>query len=391
MCNSSSKPLSLRKMTLVLATTLLLSTPVWATNVLEDFNNDPGGFGESDTFFVSNGRYVFRGDGEANIAGYIAWMGGDNPGDKHPNPNHSNYFTDVEVSVDANLESGTSGDYGYGIFVCRQQNRLGGSDFVSFFTDGEARYSITAVTDGELERFVKWTRSALIVPGDSNTLSIVKNEQQLTFKINDMEVERLSLTGCTGGSVGVTSAHTLDVAFDNFTIDSWGEATTENQPPIIENTTVGPDLPVDSSYSNCGPNNDKPNCGTITILNAPFIEQGEVFDVKYSLKNFNKGTDFDIYVALQLPNGGMLFLQSTTGNFFDFPNFTPEVAPYLSNTRIPDLEGSVLFLDYIPLDIPTGTYRFYAVPVLAGQDVMNGFNWIGELQIAEVTVIPAGY
>lgn len=38
------------------------------------------------------------------------------------------------------------------------------------------------------------------------------------------------------------------------------------------------------------------------------------------------------------------------------------------------------------MSLPTGTYTFYAVPVLAGGNVMNGFEWVGELAKEDVTL-----
>ena len=36
--------------------------------------------------------------------------------------------------------------------------------------------------------------------------------------------------------------------------------------------------------------------------------------------------------------------------------------------------------------MPTGSYTFYAIPVLVGRDIMNGFNWIGKLAQGTVTL-----
>lgn len=118
------------------------------------------------------------------------------------------------------------------------------------------------------------------------------------------------------------------------------------------------------------------NLSGITIAGNSLKKSGESLDVSYCLKSFNSASKFDIYVAVQLPDGAMLFLQ--TAGFFGTPSFVALdakkiAAKYLENTLIPDKSGSVLSIAVLPLELPTGT--FYAIPVLAGKDVWNGFNW----------------
>lgn len=131
------------------------------------------------------------------------------------------------------------------------------------------------------------------------------------------------------------------------------------------------------------------NQSGITIAGNSLKKSGESLDVSYCLKSFNSASKFDIYVAVQLPDGAMLFLQ--TAGFFGTPSFVALdakkiAAKYLENTLIPDKSGSVLSIAVLPLELPTGTYTFYAIPVLAGKDVWNGFNWVGDLAKAEVTL-----
>lgn len=128
------------------------------------------------------------------------------------------------------------------------------------------------------------------------------------------------------------------------------------------------------------------NLSAMTISGASFKTPGESLQVDYCLKNYNSATKFDIYVAVQLPDGTFLFMQSA--GFFGTPSFVAydgKTAPvaYLSNTLIPDKSGTVLSISTIPMELPSGTYTFYAIPVYAGKDVFNGFNWIGSLQKAQ--------
>ncbi len=126
------------------------------------------------------------------------------------------------------------------------------------------------------------------------------------------------------------------------------------------------------------------NLSAITIPGDATKHLGDGLEVSYCLKNFNSATKFDIYVAVQLPDRNMMFLQAA--GFFQTPTFTGEVAPYLANTLIPDRSGKVLSIQVLPMTLPTGTYTFYAIPVLAGGSVMDGFQWIGNLAKQDVTI-----
>lgn len=126
------------------------------------------------------------------------------------------------------------------------------------------------------------------------------------------------------------------------------------------------------------------NLSGLTLSGASFKKPSDSLDVSYCLKNFNSASKFDIYIAVQVPDGTMLFLQAQ--GFFGTPSFSPKVVPYLANTLIPDKSGSVLNIPVLPMELGTGTYTFYAIPVLAGRDVMNGFNWIGQLAQTNFTL-----
>ncbi|MFA7240743.1 MAG: DUF1566 domain-containing protein [Sulfuricellaceae bacterium] len=126
------------------------------------------------------------------------------------------------------------------------------------------------------------------------------------------------------------------------------------------------------------------NHSDITIVGSTTKQLGETLEVNYCLKNFNSASKFDIYVAVQLPDNTMMYLQ--TSGFFQTPNFTTRVAPYLSNTLVPDKSGPVLST-VLPQTLPIGIYNFYAVSVLAGKDVNNSSNWIGSLNKKQVELI----
>ncbi len=207
----------LRLVTVVL---VVFSAPLFAVDVFEDFENGPGGFWEDEWFSVSDGDFVFRGDGGTNTTRLIVWNGGSNPGGWAPEPNNSNYFKDFNVSVNA-VWLGGANDSGYGLSVCNQKDRFGFPNSIRFLIDGagESWYTIERPHSEGTEILIHWKMSSLITPNASNHLSIAKQGNEFRFYINNTEVERLVINGYVGGSIGVEASKALDAAFDNFRIE----------------------------------------------------------------------------------------------------------------------------------------------------------------------------
>jgi len=199
---------------------IVFSTPLWATGVDETFDKGPGGFLEDESFSVSNGRFVFRGDRSTGSIGKI-WVGGTNPSGWNPNPNHSNYFKDFDVSMAVTWESGND-DAPYGLSVCIHKNSVGSPDSISFVIDGAGNngaYKIVRVQEGQSTTLVDWTASSHILPNEANKLSIFKLGNYFSFSINGNRVHRLTnLEGCAGGAIALESSKSVDVAFDNFRV-----------------------------------------------------------------------------------------------------------------------------------------------------------------------------
>jgi len=198
---------------------LILSAPLWAESVYEDFQNGSGGFRELSGFYVSDGRFLFNGNRESQ-ATYAEWAGGHNPGGWLPMPGHSNYFENFEISTDV-VWVGGSEDASYGLSVCNRQNMLETVDYVSFHIDGagnNAAYTIIASQNGEKRTLIDWTTAPAIQPNAINQISIFKMGKMLSFSINDVEITKLEIEGCVGGSVGVEASNFVDVAFDNFKV-----------------------------------------------------------------------------------------------------------------------------------------------------------------------------
>lgn len=131
------------------------------------------------------------------------------------------------------------------------------------------------------------------------------------------------------------------------------------------------------------------NTSEISVNGDPAKRFGDALDVRYRLCNFNKTVVFDLYIAVQLPDNILVFAQSA-GTLFGDPaltTFTSQIRPYLTNILLPDVSGSIFYLNALPTALPAGTYTFYAVPVLAGGNVANTSEWVGVPAIREFTLM----
>lgn len=132
-----------------------------------------------------------------------------------------------------------------------------------------------------------------------------------------------------------------------------------------------------------------PNLSAISVSAKATGKRIDSLEVGYCLKNYSAATRFDIYFAVMTPNNAMLFLQSPT--LFGVPSFTPydgktAPKPYVANTLIADSSGVVLKMLELPAELPNGAYTFYAIPVNAGKELFNGFNWVGALAQDAMTI-----
>ncbi len=132
-----------------------------------------------------------------------------------------------------------------------------------------------------------------------------------------------------------------------------------------------------------------PNLSAISVSVKATGKRIDSLEVGYCLKNYSAATRFDLYFAVMTPNNAMLFLQSPT--WFGVPSFTAydgktAPKPYVANTLIADNSGVVLKMLELPTELPNGTYTFYAIPVNAGKELFNGFNWVGALAQDAMTI-----
>lgn len=125
---------------------------------------------------------------------------------------------------------------------------------------------------------------------------------------------------------------------------------------------------------------------TMMIVEGSSVKKfGDPLEVTYCMGNFDPTLKYDIYLAVQMPDNSMIFLQSD--GLFGTPTFGGKLTPYISNMEIMDEYGPVLSIPSLPNALPTGTYTFLALSVPAGADVMNTANWLGQMAQSQVTLV----
>jgi hypothetical protein len=96
---------------------------------------------------------------------------------------------------------------------------------------------------------------------------------------------------------------------------------------------------------------------------------GQTMNVRLSLVNpLNVSVNVDVYVAVQLPGGQLLF----------FPGFGMTPAPFMTSLLLGPLFAVSDFpiLTYTFGSEPVGAYTWYAVLTPPGADPMNPANWL---------------
>ncbi len=122
-----------------------------------------------------------------------------------------------------------------------------------------------------------------------------------------------------------------------------------------------------------------------TIANTKMNYLGEMLNVRLSLKGFESQDYFDIYLVIQFPDEQLWFLESQ-GGLFQASTFNPLLTPYVKNTLISDVEGSVLAIQ-IPKTIHlVGPYAVYAVLVPSGANPFDPDQWTHQIAVDQVFV-----
>jgi len=338
--------------TIVLLFTLVFFTPLLlAADVFEDFDNGSAGFSTDEQFSLSNQRFVFKGNG-TNTTEFMEWNG------------DSNYFTDFNTSVDAIWLDG-SRYRGYGIRACTTENRFGNADYVKFLIEGtgdDHYFLIEAVIDGNYKELQQWTKSSLIKENEYNKLSIVKLANEFRFYINDIEVKRLEIEACAGGSIGVEASNLVNVAFDNFKIKdlSNSEETPETTPT----------------------NDDEESVAELNFIDyQPLYQVGEMLKLNLQANIItNRNQRVDLWVSLQMPNGSLLYMTPKITELF-----SRKPQPFIKSIERIDETYRILQLQ-VPNNIG-GNYTLSAVFIKEGKNFVTGGPAVIKSNVAIANIV----
>jgi len=90
----------------------------------------------------------------------------------------------------------------------------------------------------------------------------------------------------------------------------------------------------------------------------------------------SNSSNADIYMALQLPDAKLLFLEAK-GMFTDV-NFTDKPLSYAANISNSKAQNGTV-VTQLPSDLPTGNYNVYAVAIEVGAEVLEQSKWLSPL------------
>ncbi|MEP0813722.1 MAG: DUF1080 domain-containing protein [bacterium] len=121
-------------------------------------------------------------------------------------------FNKYDVSVAAR-KLGGSAKLGFGLVL---QNTPSFKTYVAFVITDDGWFSVQKSTDGQTEQLVPWTKSDLILPGQSNRIGAVHKGDDFQFFINGQMAAMLPIPGLQAGGMGLVAAKGLTVAFDAF-------------------------------------------------------------------------------------------------------------------------------------------------------------------------------
>jgi len=110
-------------------------------------------------------------------------------------------------------------------------------------------------------------------------------------------------------------------------------------------------------------------------LNGTAFRTGSAMTLTVATVASIPGTNADVYVALQLPDGTLLVMQPDG-------SFSTAVTPLLSNFPVPDFTGPIFNYTFIGTE-PVGTYIWYAMLAQPGT-----LNIIGSLAVAPFNFVP---
>ncbi len=112
----------------------------------------------------------------------------------------------------------------------------------------------------------------------------------------------------------------------------------------------------------------------LNTLNHSLRKQHEPFNLQLELQS-DDASKADVYVAVQLPDSRLLFMQASA--LFASPvRFTEMPVPYMANISVNQkITGSVLEIPQLSETLTNGLYHFYAVVTRPGANVFQTSSW----------------
>ncbi len=121
--------------------------------------------------------------------------------------------------------------------------------------------------------------------------------------------------------------------------------------------------------------------GVVDIIsNRDNYVPGSFLDLSYRTQPGTLQGPVDLYFAVVVPSGPLLFLTQTGAFVTDFE-------PFRRNVTIAD-ETTTLFSLFFPTDLQFGTYTCFMALVYAGTDATDSRNWASPVSQATVTYTP---
>ncbi|MBD3307990.1 hypothetical protein GF339_16230 [candidate division KSB3 bacterium] len=212
----------------------MIAEAQWQVVFEDDFTDNRHEWYEGDegeaALRIEAGRYLF--EHKRTTGGWFVWKTID-----------INQQTDFQIQVTLQKTQGTD-DYGYGIIWGRQD----ASNYYEWVISGTGYYRYGKVQENEWQEMIPWTTSEQIKPGNgTNVLVVNKHDGQLTFSINDQEVNTAAFENFFGNQVGFVVYNEMQIAVEDLRIQQVAlpEPTPTPQPEVVppEPETVEHDQP----------------------------------------------------------------------------------------------------------------------------------------------------
>ncbi len=124
----------------------------------------------------------------------------------------------------------------------------------------------------------------------------------------------------------------------------------------------------------------------LALTDDATIRYGDTKGVQYCLNNYAADQRYDLYLWIKFAGTDTLRYLKLKGENSQTALYELSPVPYCKDVPVLDQEGIVMLPQFV-VGMPTGEYTIFAVPVLAGNDVKNSANWVGDLQKVKFSLL----